>query len=157
MLTDKADSVRIHITTSSENKAGSIGILQAAVPLPNNKVRYEWKSNYPIAYYLISFAVAEYQDYSIYSKPDYLLGDSILIQNYIYDSPECLNYYKTGIDKSSLFLKLFSDLFAAYPFNKEKYGHCLAGLSGGMEHQTMTTIGRFDFSLVAHELGHMWF
>lgn len=157
VLADKADSVRIHITTSSENKAGSIGILQSVVPLPNNKVRYEWKSNYPIAYYLISFAVAEYQDYSIYSKPNYLSGDSILIQNYIYDSPGCLNYYKTGIDKTSLFLELFCDLFAVYPFDGEKYGHCLAGLSGGMEHQTMTTIGNFSFSLVAHELGHMWF
>jgi aminopeptidase N len=26
-----------------------------------------------------------------------------------------------------------------------------------MEHQTMTTLSNFNFSLVAHELGHMWF
>jgi len=157
VLTDKADSVWIFITTSVENKAGSIGLLTNVVSLPNNKARFEWKSRYPIAYYLISFAVAEYQEYNIYAKPADLYGDSLLIQNYIYDSPGCLSYYKQGIDNTVGFLELFSELFSQYPFHEEKYGHCLAGLSGGMEHQTMTTLGRFDFSLVAHELGHMWF
>jgi aminopeptidase N len=157
VLMDKADSVWVFLTTSAENKAGSIGLLTDVVSLPNNKSRFEWKSKYPIAYYLISFAVADYQEYNIYAKPGDLLGDSLLIQNYIYDSPGCLEYYKEGIDNTAEFLELFSDLFSKYPFYEEKYGHCLAGLSGGMEHQTMTTIGRFDFSLVAHELGHMWF
>jgi aminopeptidase N len=157
VLTDKADSVWVYITTSAQNKAGSIGLLSEEISLPNNKVRFEWKSKYPIAYYLISFAVAEYQEYNIYAKPSDLLGDSILIQNYIYDSPGCLNHFKYDIDNTVNFLELFSDLFSGYPFLNEKYGHCLAVLSGGMEHQTMTTLGRFDFSLVAHELGHMWF
>jgi aminopeptidase N len=43
-----------------------------------------------------------------------------------------------------------------YPFYKEKYGHCMAPFSGGMEHQTMTSLGFFDFELDAHELGHQW-
>jgi hypothetical protein len=43
-----------------------------------------------------------------------------------------------------------------YPFFKEKYGHCMAPLGGGMEHQTMTTLGYFEFELDAHELGHQW-
>lgn len=54
-------------------------------------------------------------------------------------------------------MELFSDIYTLYPFKEEKYGHCLAGLSGGMEHQTMTTIGHFGFGIVAHELAHMWF
>lgn len=157
ILTDKADSVWVNITTSSDNLAGSIGLLSEVVMLPNNKVRYEWKSKYPIVYYLISFAVANYQEYNIYAKPTYLQGDSILIQNYIYDSPGCLEHYKSGIDNTVEFMELFTDLFSFYPFDEEKYGHSLAGLGGGMEHQTMTTIGSFHFSLVAHELGHMWF
>ncbi len=157
VLTDKADSVGVNITTSSENKAGSIGILSNVVNLPDNKVRYEWRSKYPIAYYLISFAVAEYQEYNIYAKPENLNGDSLLIQNYIYNSEGCLGYYREGIENTLKFFELFSGLFGQYPFQMEKYGHCLAGLSGGMEHQTMTTVGSFDFSLVAHELGHSWF
>lgn len=157
VLTDKADSVWVSITTHSENLAGSIGLLSSPINLPNNKVRYEWKSRYPIEYYLISFVVAEFQEYNIYAKPDYLMGDSLLIQNYIYDTPGCLEHYKPGIDNTIKFMELFTELFSDYPFDEEKYGHCLAGFGGGMEHQTMTTIGAFHFSLVAHELGHMWF
>jgi hypothetical protein len=33
----------------------------------------------------------------------------------------------------------------------------MAPLSGGMEHQTMTTQGFFERGLTAHELGHQWF
>lgn len=157
VLTDKADSVWVYITTSSENMAGSIGLLSSVVTLPDNKLRYEWRSKYPIVYYLISFAIADYQEYNVYAKPSYLLGDSLLIQNFIYDSPGCLQACKEGIGRSVEFMELFTDLFSFYPFDEEKYGHCLAGLGGGMEHQTMTTLGSFNFSLVAHELGHMWF
>ena len=157
VLSDKADSVYVFLTTSANNKAGSQGLLTAITPMQDNKVRYEWKSFYPIDYYLISFSVSEYQDYTIYAKPEDLNGDSILIQNYIYDTPGCLENYKTGIDRTIEFLELFSDLYGTYPFYKEKYGHCLTEMGGGMEHQTMTTIGGFGFGIVAHELGHMWF
>jgi aminopeptidase N len=157
VLTDKADSVWVDITTSSTNKAGSIGILKSIINLPDNKVKYQWRSIYPIAYYLISFTVSEYQEYNVYAKPAYLAGDSLLIQNYIYDSQGCLEYSKPGIERCVEFMELFSELLSAYPFDEEKYGHCLADMGGGMEHQTMTTLGKFDFSLVAHELGHQWF
>jgi hypothetical protein len=32
----------------------------------------------------------------------------------------------------------------------------MAPFGGGMEHQTMTSLGFFDFGLDAHELGHQW-
>lgn len=156
-LYDKADSVYVFATTSNVNKVGSNGLLTSETPMPGNKVRFEWKSYYPIAYYLISFSVSDYQEYNIYAKPTDLQGDSILIQNYIYNSPGCLTYYKEGIDRTSGFIELLSDYYGMYPFKDEKYGHCLAGIGGGMEHQTMSTMGGFSFGLVAHELGHMWF
>lgn len=157
VLEDKADSVWVFLTTSADNMAGSNGLLTDVVTLPDNMVRYEWKSNYPIDYYLISFAVSEYQEYNIYAYPEAMPGDSILIQNFIYDVPGCLENYQSGIDQTAEFIELFSDLITLYPFHEEKYGHCLTDLGGGMEHQTMTTIGGFSFWLVAHELGHMWF
>jgi aminopeptidase N len=156
-LEDKADSVWVFLTTSSDNMAGSQGILTDVVDLGDNKSRYEWKSNYPIAYYLISFAVSDYQDYSIYAHPEELVDDSILVQNFIYDTPECLNNNMAAINETVPMIELFSDKYILYPFWEEKYGHCLTELGGGMEHQTMTTIGGFSFGLVAHELGHMWF
>jgi aminopeptidase N len=155
-LGDKADSVWVFLTTSQTNKAGSEGLLTAVTPVAGGKLRYEWKSKHPIDYYLISFAVADYMEYNQYAHPEGT-EDSVLIQNFIYDDPACLSYYQEGIDRTADFIELYSNLFGIYPFIDEKYGHCLTELGGGMEHQTMTTLGGFSFSLVAHELGHMWF
>lgn len=156
-LNDKIDSVQVHITTASNLKAGSNGKLMNITPLGNDKVRHEWKSNYPIAYYLVAFAVGEYVEHTNYAKPEYLSGDSILIQNYIYNNPETLPYIQEQLDMIPEMLELFSDLYGPYPFGQEKYGHMMAPFSGGMEHQTMSTMGLFTFGLDAHELAHQWF
>ncbi len=157
VLTDKADSVWVFLTTSSSEMAGSQGLLTNVTDLGNNQLRYEWKSNYPIAYYLISFAVSDYQEYNIYAKPDALVNDSILVQNFVYNHPNYLPSQQSNIDATVPMIELFSDLYMLYPFYEEKYGHCITQLGGGMEHQTMSTMGSFSFNLVAHELGHMWF
>jgi hypothetical protein len=54
-------------------------------------------------------------------------------------------------------IHFFDSLFGVYPFKKEKYGHAQWGWGGGMEHQTMSFMGSFNFDLVAHELAHQWF
>lgn len=156
-LEDKADSCWVFLTTDIDNMAGSQGLLTDVVDLGNGKHRFEWKSKYPIDYYLISFAVADYQEYNVFAHPVEMAGDSILIQNFIYNSPGCLENNQAAIDQTAEFIELFSEKFILYPFWEEKYGHCQTQLGGGMEHQTMTTIGGFSFHLVAHELGHMWF
>ena len=155
-LEDKADSVHVFITTDYGLKAASNGILTGTTYFPNGKVRHEWKSNYPIAFYLISIAVADYIDYSIEAHIDGI-AHPILIQNYIYNRPLCLDTYKDQIDATVQIMDVFCELFGPYPFAAEKYGHYLWPWGGGMEHQTMTGIGSFNFSLVAHELGHSWF
>lgn len=154
-LHDKADSVRLEIITDSCLLAGSNGLLKKKIQLENGKVRYRWVSNYPIAYYLISFAVSDYQDYSFYTRLSE--KDSLLVQNFVYDVPELLLEEKERIDKTSEMLRLFSELFGRYPFFNEKYGHSMAPMGGGMEHQTMTTLQTFNFDLVSHELCHQWF
>lgn len=153
-LQDKADSSYVYITTDSTNKAGSNGILKNVVTIGNKK-RYEWVNTRFIDYYLISVAVAKYVDYSFYAHPAGTT-DSVLIQNYIYDNPATLTNFKPVIDQTDDLLEYFSDVFGLYPFYDQKYGHCMAPFSGGMEHQTMTSLGFFDFGLVAHELGHQW-
>ncbi|HNW97605.1 MAG TPA: M1 family aminopeptidase [Bacteroidales bacterium] len=154
-LSDKADSSWVFVTTDSTNKVGSNGILTNVVNLGNGKARYEWKSRNPIDCYLISVAVAKYVDYTFYCHP---VGvDSLMVQNYVYDNPATLNNFKNIIDSTAQMIELYSHLFGPYPFSNEKYGHSMAPLSGGMEHQTMTTLGYFDFMLTCHELAHMWF
>lgn len=151
-LTDKIDSVSVKITVPDSCMAGSNGLLQNITSLPNNQKCFYWKHLQPIDYYLISFSVANYTDYSFYAHPKD--ADSILIQNYVY--PNALSKFKNQIDNTADFIDYFSDIYSLYPFHKEKYGHCMAPISGGMEHQTMTTLGYFDDELVAHELAHQW-
>jgi aminopeptidase N len=155
-LTDKADSVYVFITTDASNKAGSNGILTDVVDVGGGKMRYEWKSTYPIDYYLVSVAVAQYVDYTIYANP---VGSPqpIMIQNYVYNNPSTLPYFQDEIDNVADFVEYFSVLYGLYPFPYEKYGHCMAPIGGGMEHQTMTTLGYFNDGLTVHEMGHQWF
>ncbi len=159
MLTDKIDSSWVFITTDSLNKAGSNGLLKNVVTVGSKK-RYEWKSRTPIDYYLISVAVAKYKEYNLYAKPMYLPNDSILIQNYIYDgafnNASWITGQKVTLNKMPQVLEFESKMYGMYPFYKEKYGHCMAPFGGGMEHQTMTSIGFFDYYVDAHELGHQW-
>ncbi|MEJ8801073.1 M1 family aminopeptidase [Pontibacter sp. H249] len=154
VLTDKADSVHVFVTTSAENKVGSNGILTKVVDLPENRKRYEWKSKYPIDYYLISVAVSNYEEYLQYANPAGATRP-VPILNYIYNGS--LKFHKPEMDRTPGFLEHFSELFGLYPFHEEKYGHSLAPLGGGMEHQTMTTQSTFTFTLTAHELAHQWF
>jgi aminopeptidase N len=154
VLTDKADSVDVWVTTTLPNKVGSNGVLVRTVPLPGNKVRYEWKSRYPIDYYLISVAVAPYVEYVNYANP--AGGPRIPIVNYVYNQ-DYLDYWKNNINLIPGFIENFSALAGLYPFANEKYGHSMAPIYGGMEHQTMTTQDGFGFTLTAHELFHQWF
>lgn len=154
-LPDKIDSASIALTVPNHCKAGANGLLKAVTQIDNSHTRYLWKTNYPTAYYLFSFSVADYMDYSFYARLND--KDSVLVQNYIYNRPDYLSNNKSLIDKTKDYLAFYSRTFGTYPFYKEKYGHCVAPLGGGMEHQTMTTLSGFDNLLVAHELAHQWF
>ena len=159
ILTDKIDSSWVFVTTDSTNKVGSNGLLTNVVNVGNKK-RYEWKNNHMINYYLISVAVARYKEYNLYAKPQYLANDSILIQNYIYDNAinnsTWINGQKVQLNKMPQVMNFLCEKFGMYPFYKQKYGHCMTPFSGGMEHQTMTSLGFFDYYLDVHELGHHW-
>ena len=156
-LTDKADSVHVFVTTDSSLKVASNG-LPEIISLPQGKTRWEWKTRHSTAHYLISLAVSDYQEYNLYAHPAALNGDSILIQNMLYDHPGCLSQNAPHIDKTIGMLELFSDLFGLYPFYDEKYGHYMwHTIFAGMEHITMSGMNYFNEPLISHELAHSWF
>jgi aminopeptidase N len=150
---DKADSSDVWITCSSNLIGVSNGKLTDVIDNGNGTKTYKWKNKYPIANYLISLAISNYsvyEDFFQYSEVD----PPMPVVNYIY--PENLDELKPLLDKTIPMLKLFSQLFGEYPFIREKYGHAQFR-SGGMEHQTITSIGSFTEGVVAHELTHQWF
>lgn len=155
-LQDKIDSCDVWVTVANSLKAGANGLLQSVTPLAGNRSRYAWKHRYPIDHYLISVAAAPYIDYTFYVNfPG--SADSMPMQNYVYNNPATLQYWKASIDSTEGMIQHLSSLFGRYPFWQEKYGHSMAPLGGGMEHQTMTTQGTFGTELTVHELGHQWF
>jgi len=155
VLEDKIDSMTFRLICDKELLAGSNGLLVKTEDTGSDHI-LTWKTNYPMAYYLISFAVTDYMEYSFYA-PLSSANDSVLVQNYLYDNEDVLDDWKEQIDETGPMITLFSQLLIDYPFAAEKYGHAMAPMGGGMEHQTMSTMHSFNFSLVAHELAHQWF
>ncbi|MEN8202277.1 MAG: M1 family aminopeptidase [Bacteroidota bacterium] len=156
VLEDQIDSVRIRLVCDKSLMAASNGTLMEIEERDRNTHMFTWKTNYPMAYYLLSFAVADYQDLSFKAGLSGE-GDSVLVQNYIYNSEDVLGDWEEEILETGSMITSFSKLLMDYPFAGEKYGHAMAPMGGGMEHQTMTTIHDFGFYLVAHELAHQWF
>jgi aminopeptidase N len=153
-LTDKIDSADIWVTVPTGLKVAGNGLLQNVTPVTGGN-RYEWATRYLADYYLLSFAIAPYQEYSYYM---HFTGsnDSMLVQNYLYNIPAVLANHQDELDSTALVIDHFSTLFGRYPFDKEKFGICMSPLGGGMENQTMVTLGDLNMELIAHELSHQW-
>ncbi len=157
---DKADSVDIWVTCDSLFKVGSEGKLVAVVDNGNGTRTHKWQHRYPIASYLVSIAVSDFAEVSGWFK--YSPTDSMQVLNYALNTnvpqgtPNIVSA-TASLDVTLAMLRIYSDLFGVYPFIKEKYGHSQFGWGGGMEHQTMTSVGSFNESLIAHEMAHQWF
>lgn len=153
-LTDKIDSVDMLVTVPTGLKVAGNGLLKNTTPTIGGN-RYEWQMRYPVDYYLISFAIAPYVEYNYYTHFS-ATGDSMLVQNFIYDDPSILQNNKPQLDSIGLIIDYFSTIFGKYPFAKEKFGVCQTPLGGGMENQTMVSLGSLAITLIAHELAHQW-
>jgi len=151
-LNDKIDSIDIIVKTPSAYRVGTNGVL-VNEEVQGDHTIYHWKHRYPIAAYLISLAVTNYASFSDYVTLE--SGDSLEILNYVY--PEDLNAARNNLNNTVEMMELFNMLFGDYPFAREKYGHAQFNWGGGMEHQTMSSMGSFSYSLQAHELAHQWF
>ncbi|UTA69803.1 M1 family aminopeptidase [Emticicia sp. 21SJ11W-3] len=151
---DKADSSDVWVTMPKEFVSVSNGILEQVTDNSDGTRTYQWKNRYAIAHYLISIACTNYTEYKNYFR--YTPDDSMAVTHYVY--PEYLSpSVKEQLDKTPAMLKIFTEKYGQYPFIKEKYGHAQCKISGGMEHQTCSSMGNFESSLVAHELAHQWF
>ena len=151
-LKDKIDSIDIIVTTPIEYRTASNGLL-VSDSTANTKRTCHWKHRHPIATYLVFFSST---DYDVYSEQATLTdGTNIEILNYVYQSSSEYARKMTPVTKD--YIEFFSKKFIDYPFKNEKYGHAQFGWGGGMEHQTMSSMGDFSEGLISHELAHQWF
>jgi aminopeptidase N len=152
-ITDKADSIDIFITTPVAYRAASNGLLQGETVIAGGvKKTAWWKHRYPIASYLVAFAVT---NYTVINQSLQMGSSSIPMISYAY--PESATAFQNSLPNTQFAMQLFYKIAGDYPFAKEKYGHVQFSWGGGMEHQTCSFMGGVQDFLIAHELGHQWF
>ncbi|WP_338875610.1 M1 family aminopeptidase [Spirosoma sp. SC4-14] len=152
---DKADSSAVSITAPAQFVSVSNGVLVSTTDNADGTRTYRWKNSYPIAQYLISIALTNYQQFD---TPITVGGQQLPITHYIY--PETLPQVQSNLALTPKMIQLFTNRFGSYPFWRAKYGHAQIGrYTGGMEHQTISSMEDRALTprVIAHELAHQWF
>ena len=151
---DKADSIYIRVTVPANPNfiVASNGLLES-ITNDGGKNTFFWIERYPITTYLVSLAI---YPYTIWSEQyiSSISNDTMAIEHYVFP-----DRYESSFSNYSLtgeMISFFSGLFGEYPFIAEKYGHADFKWGGGMEHQTLSSMGSSSQNLIVHELGHSW-
>lgn len=161
---DKADSVRVTVTVPSTMTAASNGLLVSEEDHGDGTTTFDWVHRYPIATYLVSIAAGDYDRVvDTYTRPSDLVAEfgpaSFPIEHYAYrDVPAVQGINAaSGWRLSSEAMAIQERWFGPYPFADEKYGNAHVTFRGGMEHQTVSSMGNIGIELIAHELAHQWY
>jgi len=150
--TDKADSLDIRVTVPDHLIVASNGLIVSDVD--NGATRtFHWRTGYPTATYLVSLAVHPYTTFSHWYTP-LAGGDPMEVQYYVY--PDHYDDVQANYALTVPMIETFAQGFGEYPFVDEKYGHAEFNWGGGMEHQTITSLGGWSEDLISHELAHQW-
>lgn len=149
-LGDKIDNIDIFITAPAEYTAIANGMEQSRTDLNGLRTTH-FKHNYPIPSYLVAVALGKYTIFTQTAGTT----TTFPIVNYIY--PQTSANSQTELAVTPQIMNFFESKFGPYPFRNEKYGHVLTGISGGMEHSTVSFMGNLSRGLIAHELAHQWF
>jgi len=157
---DKADSIRVRITVPDGFTAVSQGPLNSSTS-SGGWTTWDWSSHYPITTYLVSIAAGRYAHFrTSYVRPGSLAVEfgplTLPIEHYVYDDGSPTTLPKEWARISDAF-PVFEEYFGPYPFAREKYGHAQFTFLGGMEHQTISSIGFTATSVMVHELAHQWY
>ncbi len=156
-MDDKADSFDIALEIRNDLYAASNGTLDSIINKTASTDVYYYSVRYPLVPYLFSVAIS---NYTVWSQEYVYNGtaDTMPIIHHVYPDRYDYSLSRWGIIPTAL--DALVPVFGPYPFLNEKYGHANFEWGGGMEHQTVTSMGgsSFGFSepVVVHELGHQW-
>ena len=151
-MNDKIEKVDIKITTPSQYNVASNGKLLSETILAGSKKLTFWQTNYAIPAYLIALGITNYTKLN-----DTMGTPPFPFVNYLYPSLTSNSTVMGNIAWTKTVMNTFEEYFGPYPYRNEKYGHMQFGWGGGMEHATMSSMGSWSRSIIAHELAHQWF
>lgn len=151
-LNDKIERFDIKVTTPAQYSVASNGKLMSETILGNGQKRTFWRTQYPVTTYLIALSITNFVKIN-----DTMGTPPFPFVNYIYPSTNANAGSMANIEWTKTVMNTFENYFGTYPFRNEKYGHMEFTAGGGMEHQTMSSMGYWSKQLIAHELAHQWF
>ncbi len=151
-LNDKIERFDIKVTTPSQYSVASNGKLMSETILGNGQKLTFWRTQYPTAAYLVALSITNFVKLN-----DTIGNPPFPFVNYIYPGTSSNTASMANIEWTKTVMNTFETYFGPYPFRNEKYGHMEFTAGGGMEHQTMSSMGGWSQQLVAHELAHQWF
>ncbi|UTX48599.1 M1 family aminopeptidase [Chryseobacterium sp. MA9] len=151
-LNDKIDRFDFKITTPSNYSVAANGkLMSETFPTGSTKLTF-WRTMYPTPAYLIALSITNFVKLT-----DTIGNPPFPFVNYIYPSTNSNATSIANINWTKQVMNTFETYFGSYPFRNEKYGHMEFMYGGGMEHQTMSSMGGWSRQLIAHELAHQWF
>ncbi|MBO9693420.1 M1 family aminopeptidase [Chryseobacterium sp.] len=151
-LNDKIERFDFKITTPSNYSVAANGkLMSETFPTGNTKLTF-WRTMYPTPAYLIALSITNFVKLT-----DTIGNPPFPFINYIYPSTNSNATSVANINWTKQVMNTFETYFGTYPFRNEKYGHMEFMYGGGMEHQTMSSMGGWSKQLIAHELTHQWF
>jgi aminopeptidase N len=147
----------VWITAPTALTSVSNGVLQGIDAIGATKRRFRWKSNIPIAPYLVAFGTASYNTWiKNYTYPLPGGGTGTMPGQFFISPSSDTPENRAGWEASLNMMAGFRPYYGEYPFVSEKYGIYQFTFGGGMEHQTMTGQNSFGEDLTSHELAHQW-
>lgn len=162
-VSDKPDSVGIHITVPDPLVVATNGRMQSVSHTFDGMSTYNWFVSTPINTYNVALNIAPYE--VIEDSLKSVAGDTFPVQFFVL--PEDLEKGKAFFPEILDHLRFYEELLGPYPFRADKYG-VVQTPHLGMEHQTIIAYGAgfrntsmtgedggFD-SLHHHELAHEW-
>ncbi len=152
-LNDKIEKLNLKILSPKLYDVAGNGRLVSVDDVGTDQHLSFWQTNYPIPAYLVAVGIAEYKKhFDVISDPPFPFV------NYYYPSSDANQYVHDNVAWTKVVMPFYEQYFGAYPYRNEKYGHMEMALAGaGMEHATMSSMGVWNSSAIAHELVHQWF
>jgi len=159
---DVADKTlaRVSLTVPSGMVGASNGTLESHAANGDGTETWTWLEGYPISNYLIAANVTNYALFTdAYTARDGLTTMPLL--HFVYPEDEAAA--RVNFSRVPEMIGWMAELCGEYPFLAEKYGMVAFPWGGGMEHQTLTSMGdrfvggseNYD-EIYVHELAHQW-